>query len=434
MHLVVIGMNHRTAPVEVRERLALTDDAREAFVRAVGGLPPVEEHAVLSTCNRLEVYAVVSRFHEAMESLVDLLARRADMPGEGLLAYLYTFHHHQAARHLFRVACGLDSMVLGETQILAQVREAYQAAQRDGTVGTVLHELFQRSLRLAKRAHTETGLSRHAASISSAAVDLARRLLGDLAGRAVLVVGAGDMAELAAEILHGQGAAVVVANRTPQRAEALARRFGGTAVPMADLPRVLRGADIAIVSTAAPGYVLTAADAAEAAAGRASPLVLIDISVPRNVDPEAGRVPGVRLYDIDDLQAVVDENLRQRQQEVPRVEAMIQDEVAAFSRWLEELYVIPLIRSLRGFAEEIRREEVERLLSRLPELGPRERRLVEAATLSIVNRILNEPTARLRRYAGGGAAELYVRALGDLFNLPGFGSGPAEGGTGPLGR
>src|SRR5690606_3788825 len=193
----------------------------------------------------------------------------------------------------------------------------------------------------------ETGLSRHAASISSSAVDLARRLLGDLAGRAVLVVGAGDMAELAAEILHGQGAAVVVANRTPQRAEALARRFGGTAVPMADLPRVLRGADIAIVSTAAPGYVLTAADAAEAAAGRASPLVLIDISVPRNVDPEAGRVPGVRLYDIDDLHAVVDENLRQRQQEVPRVEAMIQDEVAAFSRWLEELYVIPLIRSLR---------------------------------------------------------------------------------------
>lgn len=434
MHVVVIGMNHRTAPVEVRERLALTDGARRAFVQAVGALPSVDEHVILSTCNRLEVYAGVSRFHEAMEDLVDLLARRADMGSETLLSYLYTFHHHQAARHLFRVACGLDSMVLGETQVLGQVRESYQAAQEEGTAGKALHELFQRALRLAKRVHSETGLSRHAASISSAAVELARRRLGDLKGRTVLVVGAGDMAELAAEILHGEGAAVLVANRTRDRAEALAARFGGAAVPMEQLPQALGRADIAIVSTAAPGYLLTAGMAAAAAAGRAGPLLVIDISVPRNVDPAAGQVAGISLHDIDDLQAVVDENLRQREQEVPRVEAMIQDEVAAFSRWLEELYVVPLIRSLRGYAEEIRREEVERLLARLPELDERQRRLLEAATSAIVKRILNEPTARLRRYAGGDGAEMYVRALGDLFNLPGFGHGPAGLDAGSGGR
>ncbi|HEX6988691.1 MAG TPA: glutamyl-tRNA reductase [Bacillota bacterium] len=424
MHVVVVGMNHRTAPIEVRERLALTDEARQAFSGSVGALASVDEHAILSTCNRLEVYAVVTRYHEALEHLVDLMARRADMRSDTLLSYLYNFHHHQAARHLFRVACGLDSMILGETQILGQVRDAYQAAQRDGTVGTVLHELFQRALRLGKRVHSESGLSRHAASVSSAAVELARRRLGDLKGRTVLVIGAGDMAELAADILHGQGAAVLVANRTAGRAEELAARFEGAAVALAELPQALARADIAIVSTAAPGHLLTAETVALAAAGRRSPLLLIDISMPRNIEPAAGQVPGVSLYHIDDLQAVVEENLRRREQEIPGVEAMVQDEVAGFSRWFEELYVVPLIRSLRLYAEEIRREEVDRLLARMPELDARQRRLVEAATASMVKRLLNEPTVRLRRYAGRDEAEMYVQALGDLFNLPGFERGP----------
>ncbi|HEY8450540.1 MAG TPA: glutamyl-tRNA reductase [Bacillota bacterium] len=419
MQILAMGMNHKTAPIDVRERLALTEGTQGAFLDALRTSPAVNEGAVLSTCNRLEVYAVASRYHEAVENLVDLLASHSGLPVAGLMPHLYTYHHHEVARHLFRVACGLDSMILGETQILGQVRDAYQLAVRRGTVGTVLHELFQRALRVGKRAHTETAIGQQAASISFAAVELARQLLGPLAGRTVLVIGAGEMAELAADTLRRQGAARVwFANRTEERARRLADEFGGEVVPLANIDDALAQVDIVIVSTAAAEYVLTARRLGRVVGRRAHrPLLIIDIAVPRNVEPAAAELPGLRLYHIDDLQSVVEENLRQRGLEVPKVEAIIRQEVTAFSHWLNELEIVPLIRSLREKAEQIRQEEVRKLFARLPHLSDQEQAAIATATAVIVKKILNEPTVRLKQYAGGDHGNLYVQALSDLFNL-----------------
>lgn len=420
MHVITVGMNHKTAPIEIRERLALNGGQPADFLDEVRALPSVTECAVLSTCHRLEIYAAVTRYHEALEELVDLLGARMGTSGQSLLKHLYVHHHYDAARHLFTVASGLDSLIIGEDQVLAQVRAAYQLAQEAATAGKVLHDLFQRALRLGKRVRTETSIARNSASVSSAAVELARRRLGDLSDRRVLLVGAGAMAELAAEILHRNGARLWVANRTLARGEQLAGRWDGQPVPLTALASVLPDMHMAIVSTNAPEHLLTVDLVKAATAQRVQPLLIVDISVPRNVEPTVAQLPNVELYDVDDLGAVVEDGLAQRQQEVPRVEAMIRQEIDAFGVWLEELEVAPLIRSLREMAEEVRSQEVERLFARLPELTAREREAIEVATNVIVKRILNEPTMRLRRYAAGDEADRFIDAIGALFNLPGF--------------
>lgn len=427
MHIVALGMNHQTAPIELRERLALTEATQGQVLEAFKRLPAVKEAVVLSTCNRLEIYAVTRSYHEGMQSLIDLLADYSGMPTVDLVPLLYIHHHHEVARHLFRVTCSLDSMILGETQILGQVRGAYQLATDHGTVGKVLHELFQRALRVGKRAHSETAISRHAASISSAAVQLAKERLGDLTGCSVLVIGAGEMAELAAENLRQSGAGrLLFANRTAGRADRLARTYGGEGMGLDGVVYALAQVDIAIVSTAAGHFVLTVPMMQQvtqlrreqpAKTGNGS-LVIVDISVPRNVDPAIANLDNVELFDIDDLQTVVADNLRQRELEVPKVEAMIRDEVAAFNLWLRELEIVPLIRSLRQKGEEIRRSEVQRLLDRLPDLDERARRMIELTTVSIVNKILNEPTLRLKASVSDDHGDVYAQALADLFNLP----------------
>lgn len=439
MHVVLIGASHRTAPLEVRERLALTAERQRSVLAALRAGGAVEEAAVLSTCNRLEVYAVLGHYHDGIEALADLLARSSGMEFSSLTPYLYVRHHHEVARHLFRVACGLESMVLGEAEVLGQVRSAFEMAREAGATGKVLNELFQRALKVGKRARAETGIGRHAASLSSAAVELARRRLGDLRGRVAVLVGAGEAAGLAVEPLKAAGARLVFINRTDRRAREMALRAGGTCLPWEERERAVARADLAIVSTAAPRPVITAAGllsarapagvpggaaqtapAARGAAGAGSAgageLLIIDLSVPRNVDPAVAQLPGVALFALDDLQEIVAEGLRHREREVPRVEALIQAEVEDFSRWLGEQQVVPLIRSLRQQAEEIRRREVERLLRRFPDLPPDVRDAIEAATAAMVQRILDEPTVRIKQAAARG--EPYVHALSEVFALP----------------
>lgn len=419
MHVIALGMNHKTAPVAVRERLALTERTQEAVLAALTAAEPVQESVIVSTCNRLEVYAVVTRYHEAMEALVKLLSEHSGLPLNDLLPHLYFHHHHEVARHLFRVSCGLDSMVIGEDEILGQVREAYRSAEKNGCVGRLLHELFQRALRVGKRARAQTAIGEHAASVSYAAVELARQQLGSLAGRSVMVVGAGAMAERAADTLRRHGTApVTFVNRTLEHAEALAQRWQGEALALDRLPDMLTQVDIAIFSTAAPHHLLSAGDLRAAMAQRGGrPLLVIDIAVPRNVDPEAASVPGVTLFDIDGLQQIIAENLRQREAEVPAVEALIRQEVASFSQWLEQQEIAPLIRSLRQKAEEIRQEELAKLKQKLPELNRRQWALIETATAVIVNKILTTPTQRLKQAAGDDQAVVYARTLSELFDL-----------------
>ena len=420
MGVIVVGMNHRTAPVAVRERLAVADEGLGPALAELAACPAVDEVVLVSTCNRVEVYAATDRPGQGRRQVGEVLARWAGMPPEELEAYLYTRDDAAAARHLFRVAAGLDSMVLGESQILGQVREAYHGAATAGTCGKVLHGLFQQALAVGKRARAETGISQHAVSVSYVAVELARKVFGHLDGRPVLLVGAGETAELAARSLAEEGGCrLVVANRTLERGRQLAARFGGEAIPLAELPEALARCDVVIASTGAGRPLITAAMVRAAMRRRRGrPLLLVDIAVPRDVEPGAGRLDGVFLYDIDDLQSVVEANLRLRREEAARVEAMVDDEVRQFEGWLHSLDVVPLIRSLRAKAEAMRQEELARALRKLPHLSERDRQVIDGLTRLIVNKLLNDPMVRLKEAVAGGHGPVYLdEAFSQLFAL-----------------
>ncbi|ADU51376.1 glutamyl-tRNA reductase [Thermaerobacter marianensis DSM 12885] len=428
MGVILIGMNHRTAPVSLRERLAVGDEAAAAALKELAACPAVEEVVLLSTCNRVEVYAAAGHHGQATRHVRELLARWAGMEPGGLDPHLYVREDAGAARHLFRVAAGLDSMVLGESQILGQVRDAYHLAAEAGTCGKVLHGLFQQALAAGKRARTETAISQHAVSVSYVAVELARKVFGHLDGRPVLLVGAGETAELAARSLAEEGGCrLVVANRTVERGRQLAAAYGGRAIPLDRLADALVECDVVISSTGAGRPVVTAAMVREAMRRRRQrPLLLVDIAVPRDVEPAAGRLDGVFLYDIDDLQAVVEANLRLRREEAARVEAMLEDEVRQFEGWLQSLNVVPLIRSLREKAEAMRRNELERALRKLPHLSERDRQVIDGLTRLIVNKLLNDPMVRLKEAVAGGRGPVYLdEAFTELFALDE--PGPAGG-------
>ncbi|EKP95853.1 glutamyl-tRNA reductase [Thermaerobacter subterraneus] len=420
MGVMVLGMNHRTAPVAVRERLAVAGEDLPAALAELAACPAVDEVVLLSTCNRVEVYAAASHHGQGRRQVRDVLARWAGMDPDRLETYLYAREDAAAARHLFRVAAGLDSMVLGESQILGQVREAYHGAAAAGTCGKVLHGLFQQALAVGKRARTETAISQHAVSVSYVAVELARKVFGQLDGRRVLLVGAGETAELAARSLAEEGGCrLVVANRTLERGRQLAAAYGGEAVSLGDLPAALDRCDVVISSTGAGRPLITAAMVREAMRRRRGrPLLLVDIAVPRDIEPAAGRLDGVFLYDIDDLQAVVEANLRLRREEAARVEAMIDEEVRGFEGWLHSLDVVPLIRSLRAKAEAMRQEELARALRKLPHLSERDRQVIDGLTRLIVNKLLNDPMVRLKEAVAGGRGPVYLdEAFTELFAL-----------------
>ena len=419
--LFVAGMSHRTAPVAMREQLALEEDKIREILADLAGRGLLEEVMILSTCNRVEVYGVAAVPGEARSIAFGRLGSHRGLRLRDLEPLLYTATGDEAVLHAFRVAASLDSMVLGEPQILGQVKDAFALARSAGTAGPILHALMSQAFSAAKRVRSETEVGRLAVSISYAAVELARKIFEGLEGRAVLLVGAGEMSELAARHLVDQGALpLYVANRTWSRAQELARGLGGIAVPFDRVEATLALVDIVITSTAAPEPIVTAAQAQGALqARRGRPLFFIDIAVPRNVEAAVNDVENAFCYDIDDLRLVVEANLKERQREALRAQALLEREVAKFADRLQQLEVVPTIVSLREKLEAIRRAELERALGRLPGAGDETRRVMEALSQAIVNKVLHAPLVKLKDSSRTGHGRRWTEMISELFGLRG---------------
>ena len=429
MPLLCLGISHHTTPIELRERLSFSSSALEAALARFGcggNAHPtgVTELVILSTCNRLELYAHLtedasSTSPDLFSPLLDFLVEVSGVPLTEFETHLYRYSGLDVADHLCRVASGLDSMILGEPQILGQVIEAPELALKHGLVGHLLSAMFRTAIRAGKRARTETAIARNPASISSVAVKLAEKVLGELTNRHAVIVGAGEMAKLAIESLRARGVEhITVVNRTRQRASELAERWGGQPLNFEQLAQALQAADIVIASTGAPHTIINSALVQEAMLHRAErPLLLIDIAVPRNIDSAVSEIPGVHLFDIDQLHQRLENSLVGRQNEIPNVEAIIEQEVAAFESWLRHIDILPLITDLRCKAEEIRRHELHRTLRYLPDLDPETLKHIEHLSESLVNKLLHEPTRRLRTEAGNGHATQYAQITRRLFGL-----------------
>jgi glutamyl-tRNA reductase len=415
----VAGMSHLTAPVDVRERLALEEAKVRDILADLSGKNGLGEIMILSTCNRVEVYGVADAPGEARQEAFSRLGASRDLALREIEPLLYTKTEAEAVRHVFRVAASLDSMLVGEPQILGQVKEAFALAQSANTVGPLLHSLMAQAFAVAKKVRTETEVGRHAVSVSFAAVELGRKIFGGLEDKAVLLVGAGEMAELAARHLMEQGARpVYVANRTLVRGQELARSLDGTAVPFDQLLSVMASVDIVIASTAAPEPIIRAAEVQRVLhARRARPLFLVDIAVPRNVEAAVNDLEDAFCYDVDDLRSVVDSNLRERQREAQRAEALVAREVERFAARLKELEVAPTIVALRDKLESIRRAEVDKALGRLAGADEETRRVVEALSQSIVNKILHAPMVKLRDSSRAGHGHSWIETISELFGL-----------------
>jgi glutamyl-tRNA reductase len=419
--LVVVGLNHRTVPVGLLERMAVAPAALPKALHALAQREHLAEVVLLSTCNRTEVYARYTTFHAAVQDALDFLTDQSAVDPDELTDHLYTYHDDAAVAHLFGVAAGVDSMIVGEAEILGQVREAWLVAERERTTGQLLSRVFRQAIEVGKRSRTETGIGRNPASISSAAVAVAAQRLGSLEGRRVLVLGAGDVGEGLAVALAGAGAGeVVVANRTPENAAALARRVGGRAIMLDEVPAALERADVLLASTTADSVLLERSDfesVMDRRRGRA--LLVVDVAVPRDVDPGVGQVFGVTLLDIDDLKAFAEQSLQQRRQEVGKVREIIVEELDRFRVEHSAREVAPLVSALRARAEAVRASELGRFRARLEGLDPTARQAVEALTRGIVNKLLHDPTVRVKNAAGTARGELYADALAELFGIAG---------------
>jgi glutamyl-tRNA reductase len=417
--LLALGVSHKTAPLELRERLSLTEGRAVSALRELTDAPEIHEAAAISTCNRTELYLMVSDPVEAESTALGVLTRQAEIRPTELLGHLYSFRAGEAAKHLLRVTAGLDSMIVGEAEIQGQVKRAYELALVEGATGPILNRLFRGALAAGGRARQETGISEKGVSIPSVAVQLAQRTLGDLGERKVLMIGAGATAELVARALHARGASTVfVANRHYDRAIGLAQRFNGSAVRLEDLPEQLTEVDIVVAATNSPHHVVEreGLDAVmEERGGR--PLLLIDIAVPRDIEPDCREVPGVTVYDIDDVQQIVERNAGSREAEATRAEWIIEAELDRFERWVASLEVVPTIAALRERGDEVVRRVMAENENRWQDLGEADRARMEAMAKAIASRILHEPTLRMRRAAGHDDAYIYVSALRGLFGL-----------------
>ena len=420
MAIVLVGLNHKTAPVEVRERLAFTDEACAEGLRALVDGQVVSEGLIVSTCNRVEVLAATAaeRINEGRERIKEFLSNSRAVSREDFSNHLYSHEDDAAVRHVFRVASSLDSMVVGEPQVLGQVRRAYSVAVEAGTAGRILNRLVHQAFHVAKRVRTETGIAASAVSISYTAVELGRKIFGSLKDRTVLVVGAGEMAELSAKHLVGAGVSrVLVTNRTAVAAQQLAAKFGGEAVDFSRLASHLAEADIVICSTGAGEYIITPKLAREALGIRRSrPAFFIDISVPRNIDPAVGQIPNLFIFDIDDLESVIASNIREREREAERAELIVESEVMQFQQSLRTLDIGPTLGALREKLQEIARAEMERQRQRLGPLTPEQERAVESLLMATVNKISHPIIYRLKSYHDAGEAD-DVQAWRDIFGL-----------------
>lgn len=417
MQLTLIGVHQRNTPVTVRERLAFgLGELPEALLALHAR---VEEGFILSTCNRVEVCAVTHDGVSGEGALMSFLATQRGMSEAAFASSLYVHQDAAAVRHLYRLAAGLDSMVLGENQIVGQLKEALAIAHAAGTIGPVLHRALHGALAAGKHVRTQTGIAAGRVSVVSVAIDLARSFPGLLAHGRILIVGAGRMAELALKHLHGEaGAAITVVNRTDARAAALAQRYGVAWRPFSELDGALAGSDMVLSCTAAPGIVISTHAVARAAAGRAAPLLLFDLAVPRDVDQEAAGIPGVQLFDVDALEPVCNANRATRAAEMQRAEALVDEAVAKFMEWWAIQQAVPTIRALRERAEAIRDAEIQRALARCPELSSQQRDTVVALSSAIINKLLHEPIVALRDPDGGCELLTAVRRLFNIAPLP----------------
>ncbi len=420
MSIVLVGINHKSAPVEVRERLAFTDEACSTGLRSLVDGAVVREGLIVSTCNRVEVLAETAseRLGDTVERLNKFLSRADSLPGSFFETHLYQHTDDEAIRHLFRVTSSLDSMVVGEPQVLGQVRKAYSIALEAGTAGRILNRLVHQAFRVAKRVRTETGIGANAVSISYMAVELGKKIFNSLEGHTALLIGAGEMAELSARHLLSAGVSrVLLANRTGERAERLATELGGETISFDALSDYLAEADIIIVSTTADKYLITEQMAREALSKRRNrPSFFIDISVPRNIDPAVGKIPNVFVFDIDDLESVISSNIREREREAERAELIVESEIMQFQQTLRVLDIGPTIGALRNKLQDIARLELTRQRNRLGPLTAEQETAIEALLVSTVNKISHPLLTHMRRSYGASDAET-IQAWRDIFGL-----------------
>ncbi len=419
MFLVAVGLNHKTAPVEIRERLSFPEHVLPQSLQSLRDAKAVDGCVILSTCNRTEIYAAVLDVKQGLASIKKVFA---DCLADELCEidnYIYLHTLYDAVHHLFRVTAGLDSMILGETQILGQVRTAYQKACEQGATNRILNTLFQQAITVGKRVRTETEIDRNAVSISYAAVELSRQIFGELTGRSILIVGAGKMSELTAKHLVSNGVTdVLVSNRSIEKAVQLAKLFGGEAVPFDLLFDYMVDIDIVISATAARDPIIGPENMETVMSKRkGKKIFLIDIAVPRDIDPEVEKVEGVTLYDIDDLQHVVDRNLEDRKKEAVKAQVIVEDEITKFFQWLNTQFVVPTIAALKKFGEEVKEQELDKAFNKLGPLSEREEKVIRVLAHSIVNSILHNPIVNLKVYANTNHGHLYTEILQNLFSL-----------------
>ncbi|WP_100405020.1 glutamyl-tRNA reductase [Bacillus solitudinis] len=419
MHIIVLSLNYKSAPVEIRERFSFQEAELPVALKQLRNQKSILECTIISTCNRTEIYVVADQLHTGRHYTKAFLAEWFGLPKDDFTLYLDVREDHHAIEHLFNVACGLDSMILGETQILGQVRDSFLLAQQEQATGTIFNQLFKQAVTLAKRGHSETEIGQNAVSVSYAAVELGKKIFGDFAGKHILILGAGKMSELTAKHLHANGAThITVINRTEAKAAELAARFLGNALPFEQLQKTLVEADILISSTGARDFVVTKDMMSLIIKKRKGrPLFMVDIAVPRDLDPALAQFDNVYLYDIDDLQNIVEANLVERKREAEKIEIMIEAEIDEFKSWLNMLGVVPIISALRTKALAVQAETMESLERKLPHLSERDKKVLNKHTKSIVNQLLRDPVTRVKEMAGESGAEEALELFTKIFAL-----------------
>ncbi|MEG0259130.1 MAG: glutamyl-tRNA reductase [Lysinibacillus sp.] len=419
MHTIVVGLNYKTAPVEIREKLSFVESELPQAMAALQRQKSILENVIVSTCNRTEIYAVVDQLHTGRHFVKKFLADWFSLPMETITSHLFIREEDHALEHLFKVTAGIDSMVLGETQILGQVKKSFLNGQEIGTTGTIYNQLFKQAVTFAKRAHNETAIGENAVSVSYAAVELAKKIFGSLGRKHVAILGAGKMGELAIENLYGSGVGkVTVINRTFEKAESLAAKFDGKAKSMKELQCSLLEADILITSTGATDFVIDFelmqfVDRLR----KGKPLFMVDIAVPRDIDPRVGDLPNVFLYDIDDLQGIVEANLAERERAAGEITQMIDKEIVQFKDWFATLGVVPVISALRKKANRIQEETMISIENKMPDLTDRERKILDKHTKSIINQLLKEPILQAKELANSSKGSEQLQLFQQIFGI-----------------
>jgi len=419
LNLILVGVNHKTTPVEIREKLAFTKGKIEESIDRLLNYPDIIEHTILSTCNRVEIYARANCHDSAIKSVKQFICDFHELSPVELEDHFYSYKNEEAVEHLFRVSSSLDSMILGEAQILGQVKDAYSLARDLRSTGLVLNQLFEKAFNIAKKVREETGIAERSVSISSAAVELAQKIFDDLENHTVMLVGTGEMAELAAKHLISYGVKTVyVTSRTYERAANLARTLNGSALDFEAFKNELHRADIVITSTSASSFIIKKEMVEKAIQERKNkPIFFIDIAVPRDIEPDVNDLENVYLYDIDDLHVVVSANMKEREKEAENAMNLISHEVTKFNNWIGSLDAVPTIIEIRKKAENIRKQEMERTLKKLPHVSEDDKQLLRQMSSSMINKILHKPTIKLKQKTQSEDGHVYLKAIRHLFHL-----------------